>query len=198
MGASNIANMYDEYLRETMEKNMIEKAEKMELENPDNQEVLDKAKTLREVSAAFTDSYTLRRLFESINNDPSIINRKDANRFKRYCEEFDDKYRESKFNIHSIRLIIPLLKRKLPNETITEDDIKRFAVLICKTTKGLNNENIVNHTYMYYLIKNILSLEYSDNESKFSKELLENITNVVLKIKSSIVEIRYVEKTDTK
>ena len=43
-------------------------------------------------------------------------------------------------------------------------------------------DNIINHTYMYYTIKNILSLSFIDEDTDFTLELKDNLYNVLDKL----------------
>ena len=64
------------------------------------------------------------------------------------------------------------------------DDIYKFAILLCKHCENLDPTNVVDASYMYYLVRNIIALKYT-NETKtdFSAQLINNICNVIVFIR---------------
>lgn len=168
----SVIDMYSDHLKENMEVTMLEKADKLEPIDA------DKANTLREISAAFTESYTYNRMIECIESHTKEYNRidREVKRFKQHCRSFNAKYQNHKFNINDINLLQDILYRHF--EDVTEDQVKKFIILFCRICQNMSPDNLVEHSYMYYTIKNILSLEYTDSKSDFYNTIINNIMKV--------------------
>lgn len=176
IGGLDMMNIYDEYLKETMEDKLIEKANELEATEP------EKAKTLREISEAFKDSYEFTTLKKSLNENWKEARRldKEIKKYDRYCTEFNYKYKESKFKINDIKLVAHTLERALRDDYyVPVSDIKKFVVLFCRITRNMTPDNIVEHSYMYYTIKNILALDYMKIDSEAYENTLENVHKVI-------------------
>jgi hypothetical protein len=168
----DITTMYQEYQKDLMEKSIIEKADRIREQYP------DKAEKLMKISEAYKNARTLDNFKTAlIRNKKLKLRTSDLNGYVRYCKEFNFKYEKSKLMINDVSIIGVILGRKLKNTPLT--DIERFVVAFCKFTSFMTPNNIEEHTFMYYTIKNIMSLDYIDDSSDFSQELLNNIIEVI-------------------
>ena len=173
----NISQMYNDELKQNMEVELPKKADELEAAGE-----IEKANTLRVISETFIDSYTLKTVLHELNNNQSIRKkiRKDLSRYKRFVNEFNYKYLKSKFKIKDIKLLEKVLPEVLKNEGITVDDVKKFIIVICKVTKNMSPENIIEHTFMYYTIQNLLMLQYVDLDvSEFGKQIYDNVVQAI-------------------
>jgi len=173
----NISQMYNDELKQNMEVELPKKADELEAAGE-----IEKANTLRAISETFIDSYTLKTVLHELNNNQSIRKkiRKDLSRYKRFVNEFNYKYLKSKFKIKDIKLLEKVLPKVLKNEGITVDDVKKFIIVICKVTKNMSPENIIEHTFMYYTIQNLLMLQYVDLDvSEFGKQIYDNVVQAI-------------------
>lgn len=177
----DILDMYTEHIRDTMEIKTLESADRLE-EGGEK----DKANLLRQVSKAFTDSYTFTSLLNFLYTDKKAKKRidKDVKDYKNFCWSFDYNNQNSRFAINSSYDILPTLERLFEeDESITSDDIKKFVILFCKRCEGLNCNDVVDAAYMYYSIKNIITLNYIEElKTDFSKTILNNVKSVILAI----------------
>lgn len=173
LGSMNIMNIYDTNLRQIMEVDLINKAK--EIQDKDEESALKIIK----VSEAFTKSYTFEPLIEAFKNNEKCTRRldKEVKKYKRYCDEFNYKYLNSKYTINNIQLVAHTLKRVLTD--VEEECIMRFIVLFCRYTMNMNNEIPHEHVYMYYTIKNILSLDFLTETDEMYVEVKTNITKVI-------------------
>lgn len=183
-----VVDMYAEHLIKSMEVDLIKKADEIEEANP------DKAKQLRQVSATFSDTYkfTLQRL--ELASNPKIVKKlnKDLKKFNRHCMEFNYKYQNSKFKITDVSLLVNCLERHL-GEDISTDDIKKFVLLFTNITRNMSDKNIIEHTFMYYTIKNILTIEHLQKDNEFYINMIKNITDVINEIKKTEEVLKIME-----
>lgn len=186
----NVDSMMTEFgkdMKKMMEVDLLARASELEKashheENKEAKEKLKKkANQMREISKSFTEAYTLQPL--KIALEEGVIRRLDkkVRHLKGLIESFDFKYKESKFGINSITLIRPVLIRVFMDYEV--ETIDEFIALICEYTKNMDADNPVDHTLMYYTIKNILSLNYILEEDEFARELISNIKSTLDLIK---------------
>lgn len=172
----DILDIYLDHIQDIMEKDILEKADAMEKGHP------DKAKVLRDMSAAFTDAYSLCTVRKKILNKKNIINKqltKELKKYDHYCKKFNAKYKPSKYVITDIRSLLYILDRKLPDD-IHIDSIKKFIILLCQIFRKKEVDNIIDHTYMYYTTRLIESLEHiSSSKSQLYYEIINNITDII-------------------
>ena len=174
----NMIDMYSEHNKERMEVTILESADKLQEQYP------EKAEMLRQVSKTFTETYKFTRLKDCLANDPKVMRklRRSKTLYKRYCDEFNYKNKDSQYKINDIYMVGKVLNKVLPSDILV-DDIYKFVTLFCKTCEDLNPNDVVDCAYMYYFIKNIIMLEYADEaKTEFSKELISNIINMINEI----------------
>lgn len=111
---------------------------------------------------------------------------------KRYFRDFHDKYKDSTYNIYDIKLTLnPLSNKIVDNEKYTEKDIIAFLVCFCKYVMNFNVEDTINHTFMYYVIYNIIIMGSNTSEKTIYKSNIfaNNIKEVIdnLKVKNSFL-----------
>lgn len=173
----SIIDMYSEHVKETMEEKLLETADKIEEEAP------DKAHMLREVSKAFTESYTYEKMMECYKGNRQIRKAcKHPEKLKRICEDFNYSLENSKFKISDVGSLHPVLMRLFEDDdTITSDDLAKFVIMFCKTFEfHCNREGLVDIAFAYYTIKNIISIDYSyDKKTEFTQTVINNIRKVI-------------------
>lgn len=181
-----VVDMYAEHLIKSMEVDLIKKADEIEEKDP------EKAKQLRHVSKTFTDTYkfTLQRL--ELDSNPKIVKKinKDLKKFNRHCMEFNYKYQNSKFKITNVSLLVNCLERHL-GEDISTDDIKKFVLLFTNICRNMSDKNIIEHTFMYYTIKNILTIEHLQKDNEFYINMINDITDIINRIKEIEKELHW-------
>jgi len=171
----SITDMYSEHIKDIMEQKLPEAAANIEAEYP------DKAATLRAISTMFTESYTFNLMKDTLINNKTARNRirESSIEYNKYCNAFNARSNNTVVKINDIFMMGQTLNRVL-EESIALDDIKKFVVLFCKTCEGLDINNIAHCSYMYYTIKNIITLDFaSEAMTDFSKSLINNIVETI-------------------
>lgn len=176
-------DMYLDHIRHTMEVKMLEGIESIEEGSK------DKAEKIRGMSAAFTDSYTYETIQNKIRNKQRIINKeleKEIKNYNKYCAKFNAAYLSSKWVIPDIKGVLYILDRKLPKE-INIDSIKKFIILFCKISRKKTVSNIVDHSYMYYTVKLIESLDHiTSPKSSMHDTILNNVAATIHLLEGNI------------
>lgn len=176
----DILSMYADHNREKLEKTLLETADKIEAEAP------NKAKTLRGISKAFTDSYTFVRQKELLNK-PGVKRTikklaNDSKRFHKACDEFNYKYKAYATNnlvINDIGLVLPVLERKI-SDKYSYETLTKFVALLLEECKNYDPKDLTHHAFMYYSIKDILNLDHVDiHLSEFNTLLVHNIEELM-------------------
>ena len=181
----SIVDMHSEYIRDAMEKDLLDRADKLEEKGESN-----KADALRKVSAAFTSAYTYDKVYDILAHNRKVRSRlaKDVDKYKRFCDDFVYKFRDTDFNIHDIAMCLPVLKRKFPHRS--ERELVMFVNTIWKSIDSMDIKLLENNIYAYYIIKNIMSLDYIDIKAptEFTALIMENIENVIDKINDYVAD----------
>lgn len=192
------ADIYLENTKETMIDKLQELSDKVREENP------EKADTLLKIRESYIDAIDFKRLIDSYNNNGKVRKavRRDFDKVKRYCDEYNFRNERSMFKMSDCNVVLSALKKVLIDDRkllifvnsedednieqdleltdITEVDIAKFIVLFCKSSENLNPHNIVDASYMYYGMKNIIMLMYTDKtKTEFAAELINNIVNII-------------------
>lgn len=163
-----ILDMHGEHMRETYETKMIENAN-----NPDLDLAEETREKMRSISKAFTDSYTLSRQMELLNNDefiakiPKLLKKK----INRMCDDFDYVLSKVILNKASIKEINGLM-----NHILQVGDTKTaiFILFLCELTKNTNKDNPAETMFMYASLYNIRTLAtVGEVKSDFAKEKIE-------------------------
>ena len=206
----SIIDLYSDHMKTVMEVNLPQMIENIKDEEP------EKAELLTMVSEAFKKGYTFETAKDMYDNTTSLrkaIRRSDK-MLKRCLNEFNFKNEKSnfKFNdateipgvLHHILIEEPMAlleehkddKDNLPEHVkkildmqITSLDIDKFAILVTKSCEDLNPRDIVDASYMYYLVKNIVVLKHTQEaKTEFAVELISNICDTIAYLRNKEAE----------
>ena len=153
----------------------IERADKL---REDGKE--DKALQYEKVHDAFIESYMMPDMLDMYSRGKLRIRKIDIEKFKKTCNTFNFKYQNTTNVINDIHSVLPILDR-IVDKKYDLDTIKEFICAFIKYTdvKNMRANNIVDHTFMYNWIFNIISLDMYDREDedaiKFHDQLINNI-----------------------
>lgn len=114
------------------------------------------------------------------------IKKYDIEEPKNYFRDFLGKYQNSTYNIYDIKLTLPILERHIvDNEKYNNADVIAFLVCFCKYIKNFKVENILEHSFMYYVIYNIVLIDSNTSEKtkEVSDKFIENIKIVMDNLK---------------
>lgn len=166
-------------LKDTFEVRYLEIAKK--LEDTGEEVAIEKATKFRELSHAFTEAYTLNDLLATYKRGKLKVKKIQLEKFRRTCDEFCLKYRDTKLVIDNVFYTVDALKRHV-DPKFDENIIKEFVCVFINYTRLMSADDITSHIFMYFFIKNILGLDYFSTEGSkdsdaFKLELIDTINN---------------------
>ena len=176
----NISAIYQSSLYEKI-LSMKEKISDLEAkEDVENKE--EKIKVLEDIIHSLYESYELNDFAKFAIK--AKIKPFELEKPKKLYDEFRSKYNNSKFMIQDIENIISVLEKQFDLST---ESANEFAILFCKYTRNMKADNLADHSFMYYFISNIISIQARggviDNEntpeSYFFDVLIKNINNII-------------------
>lgn len=210
--ALNIPSIVDEYsshMRDVMENKIPDMAEKIKEESP------EKAELLLKVKDSFTKAYDYsfaKQKYEELTQVRKSIRRCSDRELKLAIRNFNYRNSSSKFIMNDANELpivlthilhtepqnifkisnekeIPERYRKIIDMNITPEDITKFTILVCNTCINMNPNDVIDASYMYYMLKNIITLKHT-NEAKtdFAVELINNICDTISFIRNKEAE----------
>lgn len=184
MKIPSLSDLYSEYLAETVDKKLPAMADAIESEDP------EKAKMLRTIAQRFEWSITFDDIKNQYDNTTLIRKavRRDYMKWHKMAEIVNYLIKDSKFKMPDATVVGTALLKVLLEEDgtdITEEDVCKFLVALYKGIDPYRENNIENTAYIYYLLKNIIMLSYTNEQAKgsFSAELISNIKTMIYYIR---------------
>ena len=177
MKLPSLMNMYNEETDELMGKKIIELADKIEQENP------EKSKLLRKISNSYEDAKnftTITRVVEN-NEKPARKLQREIKRFNKYIRDFNYKYNSinTKFTIDNLKIAEKILVR---HTLCSPDKAKMFLILFCKLCMNMSPKDVADHTYMYYTLKTITTLDAFEKDDETYIKNKEQLCNILDKL----------------
>lgn len=189
--------LYSEFNKDYIENDLIDIAEKLKEEHP------KKAENLLGMRKGYIDAYTYEPLYELLNNGKIV---KNIRRAEVLWSRTDCEYLRlagiCKFKLHPLET----LRKSLINLGFNDIQAKRIITLFVYTyTNGVidyNSENeyndIYRNSFANYFEINIINLSLTNGgTSEFSKEIIENLTQLCNKI-DTIIEQKEAELSNKK
>lgn len=151
--------------------------DKLKEENP------EQADQIQNIKNNFTKSREFKEQLDYLDHVSDKKLNKFLNRYGSECGYFNTKFNNNKYGIRvpKIEELYPIIKRARAG--FTESQIKKFIIVIIKSCYKLDQNNINDLSYVYKMISNIYVYQYAtvfDDDN--TKELFENISNVIRKI----------------
>lgn len=146
----------------------------------------EKAQKGRLTIASFNEACEHNLLCEAI---PKLkIRHIDMEEFDKYCESFNDLYKNNTYQITDIHVAYDMLCKSTYFEEDEEVYKKIIGYFIEYTRKNkLDPNNIIDHVYMYYFIQNIITLDFynpnNEEDVVFHNMLVENLNKLISVIK---------------
>ena len=150
----------------------------------DNLDDEEKKAKLTETLDVIDSAYTLEPLIEFAKT--CKIKKYDIEQPKNYFRDFTNKYINSNYNIYDIKLALPVLERHIvDNEKYNSADVVAFIVCFCKYIRNFKVENVLEHSFMYYVIYNIIMIDANTSEKTIdvSTIFVENVKKVIDNLK---------------
>lgn len=174
MRIPSLTDLYNEHLNDTMDKKLPLMADAIEKEDP------EKAAMLRQIGERFKWSISYSDLKKQYLENSRVRKavRRDYEKFNKYAEELNYRNKDTEFKMSdATTLYNVLLKIVAEDPELCEIDAMKFVTLLCKSTEIYNTKAVLDASYIYYLMKNIIMLSYTndDTKSSFSAELISNI-----------------------
>lgn len=147
------------------------------------------AKRFKEVKEAYRQSYTYEDMLAAYKAGKIRVKKIQIEKFNRSCGEFDFKYQRSQ---NVISTITPLIKKLdiVAAKHFDIDILKEFIVAFINYTKNMDVNNYKDHTFMYYFIYNINTVDYYDPENPEQVAHHQDIINNINKFLQAIVDRR--------
>lgn len=174
---NDIAFLYQSNMYEKI-KTLRQSIEDMKKDNTDGS-LDEKIETVHCIIDSLYESYELNEFADfAIRKKIKGIEREKSYKVFR---DFTSKYDNSKFIISNVALIIEPLKKYC---FFTEDEATDLAILFCKYCINMKPSNLEEHTFMYYFIANILSIQINgikdeNDEDEFANVLIDNLKNIM-------------------
>lgn len=177
---SNTIDMYTKYQKGLLEDNLKNHAIKLREEGQN-----DKADQLDKIAEAYHQSYTLDNIKNEIINNGGKLKFKpiELEKVSRVFNTFNIKYETSEFMIPNIMEALDIAIEKFPEYDVK--DITKFFIIFCKFCKNYTPDNIEQHTFMYYTLMNIITLNFEDvnKDNEFAKSIRKSVSEVIDLIK---------------
>lgn len=147
----------------------------------------EKATLLMGVSEAFKQSQSLDLMYEAYKKGMKI-RKIDVEKIDKTVRNFEMKYEKSKFTVRDLRQVPEVLRRHV-SPSYTDKVLDTFVAVFCKYTDKMKPENVDEHTFIYYFIDNILSLNVptaTQADKDFNDNLIKSINRFLNEIKSRV------------
>lgn len=149
-----------------------------------------RADLLKKIGQAIDDAFSMKPLIEYYNNTTRARKavRRDIDKVKTYINAMNYNNQKTKFKMQDATGMLTAMAKVFIEDAIqkdgapvyTEEQIVKFVILVCYQCAELDAESIVSATYMYYLMKNVISLTYVEEaKTDFARQLIDNISNVM-------------------
>lgn len=165
-------------------KDIISKALEDAVEKKDE----DKINKLNSINTGLIDAESLSDFIDFCKKVK--IKKFDLEKPKRYYNDFNNKYENHKYNIYDVSACVNILDRHFE-----DNHNKNLALIIafCKYCMNYSPNNLYEHTFMYYFIKNIIMLDrlkprgltFVDDNKEY-KDLYNNIYSKLNKCMENI------------
>jgi len=173
-------NNNQRYIYETY---ILEYADKIEEEHP------EKAESCRKIHDMFVQSYTYEDMYNMYKDTGKLrVKKIEIEKFEKTCKAWLHRYSDHKMVINNLIDTFPVLKSELEEFRYSDDTIKKFIILFTKYTMNMSPDNIEEHVFMYYFIKNILSLKYHNKEDEEEVKFYDKVRQNIIKFLNLIEE----------
>lgn len=173
-------NNNQRYIYETY---LLEYADKIQEEDS------EKADLCRKIHDKFVESYTYEDMYNLYKNTGKLrVKKIEVEKFEKTCLSWLYKYSNHKMVINNLSDTFPVLKSELAEFGFSDDTLKKFIVIFTKYSMNMSPDNVDEHVYMYYFIKNILSLKYYNKDDEEEIKFYDKVRHNLIKFLELIEE----------
>ena len=177
--ASSIGSLQFVNTRKMFEEDLLEAAKEYKDDpDPEKQESYNK---LVSVCNSYKSCCYFQIQLKYLMNVQKKTKRKinDTSKFNSVVNHFNEKYRYNSKNIKDIRMIVPILYRKM---SVSDELLKKFVILSCLSFEKMTPENINDHIYMFYTVQNLAGMDFikeSDEGYEFASEIANRLIDIL-------------------
>lgn len=177
--AASIGSLQFVNTRKMFEEDLLEAAKEYKDDpDPEKQESYNK---LVSVCNSYKSSCYFQIQLKYLMNVQKKAKRKinDISKFNSIVNHFNEKYRYNSKNIKDIRMIVPILYRKL---SVSDELLKKFVILSCLSFEKMTPEDINDHIYMFYTVQNLAGMDFikeSDEGYEFASEIANRLIDIL-------------------
>lgn len=176
-GVENInKDGYWTYVRRFFNHDILDK-----IKDYEEKEDIEKAERCRGIFYAFKESYNFSIMKDLYLHTGKLrVKKIMIEKFEKTCRDFNSQYENNPRTIIDVHQTLRALD-KAANKKFDIDVIKEFICTFIRYTqyKNMKPDNIVDHTFMYYFIFNIVTIDTCNPEveedAQFKDQLISNI-----------------------
>lgn len=158
----------------------------------EEKEDIEKAEKCRGIYYAFKESYNFSIMKDLYKNTGKLkVKSIMLEKFDRTCNEFNSQYKNHQRTIINVKQLVKALDRTA-DKKFDLDVIKEFICVFIKYTqyKNMSPNNIADHTFMYYFIFNILTVNTCNPEIEEDVQFRDQLINNINEFLQLIVDKR--------
>lgn len=152
---------------------------------------MERAALLKRVGDAIDDAFSMKSLIEYYKSNTRVRKacRRDTDKVKKYIAAMNYNNEKTKFRMQDATGMLTAMSKVFIEDYIREhdgeqkwceEDIIKFVILVCDKCTAMDPNSIVSATYMYYLMKNVITLTYVEEaKTEFARQLIDNISDVM-------------------
>jgi len=170
-----MSDMYADTLFEAMTTELEKKAELVKDSNP------EAAEKLLKIRDTFADTYEFKSIKEFIASRKycgRVVKTRKKNKFADEMKDFNFLISKSDlFKWPDVTGIKDILLRKLGTDY--EIQIEVFLLNLYYSRLGIDLSDVYEAEYTYYILRNIVALDFAEGNSNFNKTLVENLEGLM-------------------
>lgn len=179
-----IANLYTDMTIKRVQnlRDLANKVRNSESDKMTDEQKEEKAQKLETIASNCEQSYILEDFTSWIENGGFKFKKYHLEKPEKVYREMHIKYSKSRFEINDIAAVPHILSRHVDKD-IETDKLVKFALAFCQYTSHMKADDPADHAFMYYTIKNIISLDLLSEDDVFKRELVSRIEKILNIIK---------------
>lgn len=146
----------------------------------------EKSKLLLDISDGYKQAHSLEKMYDRFckGGKQMKIRHIDLENPDKVIDEFKRKYVKSKYTVRNLHVAADVLCRHV-NKRFSRTTINAFVITFCKYVRDMTPANVDEHTFMYYFIDNVLSLDIpttNKDDVSYNEEFIDNVNHFMTAI----------------